>query len=71
MPDSDDSGLGNLIDQAFKLKFKNSAKGVADVGRKHFSQAVQILAICRAVDLSWEAEDSRKVSTFYMSITSN
>ncbi|KZP22279.1 hypothetical protein FIBSPDRAFT_953111 [Athelia psychrophila] len=31
MPDSDDSGLGNLIDQAFKLKFKNSAKGVADI----------------------------------------
>lgn len=72
---TDDSGMGTLIDQALKLKFKNSAKGVADVGRKHFSQAVQMIAICRAVDLSkLDTLEKRKAlerSDLCMSIGSN
>ncbi|KZP22252.1 hypothetical protein FIBSPDRAFT_489343 [Athelia psychrophila] len=44
--------LRNLIGEALDFNFKDSAKGVADVGRKYLSQAVQIIAICRAIDLS-------------------
>lgn len=44
--------MNKAICETFQGNLKNSAKGVADVGRKHFSQAVHMIAVCRAIDLS-------------------
>lgn len=48
MPD-----IGGLIEDTLNGNiFKNSAKGVAEIGRDHFSQAVQIISIGRGIDFS-------------------
>lgn len=54
-------GLGNLIDDVFRGRFMNSAKCVSDVGRKHFSQAVGLIALCREIDLAKLDAEKREI----------
>lgn len=42
-------GLGEAINTALGLQ--KSVRGIADIGRQHLSQAVQLIALCREISV--------------------